>query len=308
MGGWLPKKVGDGQDKPGPLFYGEILATPFSDDLLFAFARAAIAGERLGRGAAPDILILSLSAHDYINHAWGAESRLSHDHVLQLDRMLADFFGDLDQAVGPENNVAVLTADHGFMPAPEHSQSLGRDAGRVNAAQLSAKVNAGLARTFGEGQWLGPWSAQGVILNHALIKARGVDAAALAAEARKLLAAEPGVAAAYTHAELESGSAKGAPLFDAMEKSFDRDRSADIVVSLKPYWMFGAAPGTTHGSPYDYDTNVPLLFYGPPWILPGRFDTRVEIADVAPTLARILRIPAPASTEGKLLPAEMLRR
>jgi len=148
-GGKLPKKVGDGQDKPGPIFYGEILATPFSDDLLFAFARAAIAGERLGRGAAPDILIVSLSAHDYINHAWGAESRLSQDHVLQLDRMFADFFGDLDQTVGPENYVwcsrpITVHARAGVQPIA------GRDAGRVNAAQLSAKVNAGLARSFGK--------------------------------------------------------------------------------------------------------------------------------------------------------------
>ncbi|HLX22396.1 MAG TPA: alkaline phosphatase family protein [Usitatibacter sp.] len=307
-GGKLPKKMGEGQEKPGPAFYAEILATPFSDDLLFAFARAAIAGEKLGHGASPDILAISLSAHDYINHAWGAESRLSQDHVLQLDRMIADFFNDLDQEVGRENYVAVLTADHGFMPAPEFSQSLGRDAGRVNAAQVSARVNAALAKSFGEGAWLGPWSAHGVILNHALIQAKGVDGAALANEARKLIAAEPGIAVAYTRAELESGSAKGKPLFDAMEKSFDRERSADIVVCLKPYWMFGPPPGTTHGSPYDYDTNVPLLFYGPPWILPGRIDTRVEVVDIAPTLARLLRIAAPAASEGKVLPLDLTGR
>jgi predicted AlkP superfamily pyrophosphatase or phosphodiesterase len=307
-GGKLPKKMGEGQDKPGPVYYAELLPSPFSDDLTLAFARAAIEGEKLGRGAAPDLLIVSLSAHDYINHAWGAESRLSQDHVLQLDRLLAEFLGDLDQAMGRENYVAILTADHGFMPAPEYSQSLGRDAGRVIAAQLSARVNAGLAKGFGEGAWLGPWSAQGVILNHPMIKARGVDDAALTEAARKLLMAEPGIAVAYTHAELETASRKGAPLFDAMEKSFDKDRSADIVVSLKPYWMFGAPPGTTHGSPYDYDTNVPLLFYGPPWIVPGRIDTRVEVADIAPTLARILRVPAPAASEGKLLPLELTSR
>ena len=307
-GGKLPKKMGEGQEKPGPAFYAEILPTPFSDDLLFSFARAAIAGEKLGKGPAPDILIMSLSAHDYINHAWGAESRLSQDHVLQLDRMIAEFFNDLDQAIGRENYIAVLTADHGFMPAPEYSQSLGRDAGRVNAAQLSAKVNRELAKTFGEGAWIGPWSAQGVILNRALIQAKGVDMAALTTEARKLIAAEPGIAVAYTHAELESGSRKDALLFELMEKSFDKDRSADIVVSLKPYWMFGPPPGTTHGSPYDYDTNVPLLFYGPPWILPGRIDTRVEMSDVAPTLAKILRIPAPAAAEGKVLPLDLTSR
>jgi len=299
-GGKLPKTMGHG--------YAEILATPFSDDLLFSFARAAIAGERLGHGAAPDILVLALSAHDYINHAWGAESRLSQDHVLQLDRMIGEFFNDLDETVGRDDYVAVLTADHGFMPAPEYSQSLGRDAGRVNAAQISARVNAALAKTYGEGPWVGPWSASGVLVNRALAASRGVDVAALTNDARKLIAAEPGIAVAYTHAELEGGSRKGAPLFEQMENSFDKERSADIVVALKPYWMFGPPPGTTHGSPYDYDTNVPLLFYGPPWILPGRIDTRVEIDDVAPTLAKLLRVPAPSSSEGKLLPLELTRR
>ena len=299
-GGKLPKKMGEG--------HAEILATPFSDDLLFSFARAALIGERLGRGPAPDLLVMSLSAHDYVNHAWGAESRLSHDHVLQLDRMIGEFFNDLDETVGRDDYVAVLTADHGFMPAPEYSQSLGRDAGRVNAAQVSARVNAALAKTYGEGAWIGPWSASGVLVNHALAASKGVDEGALANEARKLIAAEPGIAVAYTRAELEGGGPKDAPLFDMMQKSFDKDRSADIVVALKPYWMFGRPPGTTHGSPYDYDTNVPLLFYGPPWILPGRIDTRVEMDDVAPTLAKLLGIPAPSSSEGKLLPLELTRR
>ena len=307
-GGKLPRKVGEGREKPDAAYYTELLGTPFADDLELQFARAAIAGERLGRRGSPDLLVICLSAHDHVNHAYGAESRLSHDHVLQLDRMLAEFFGDLDTTVGRENYLAVLTADHGFMPAPEHSQSLGRDAGRVSAARLSAKVNAGLAPRFGAGTWLGPWSAHGVILNHALIKARGVDAGALAEEARKLLAAEPGVAVAYTREELESGSAKGAPLFEAMANSFDRERSPDIVVALKPYWMFGTGRGTTHGSPYEYDTNVPLLFYGPPWILPGRIDRRVEMSGVAPTLARLLHVPAPAASEGQVLPLDFIHR
>ena len=93
-----------------------------------------------------------------------------------------------------------------------------------------------------------------------------------------------------------------------MQRSFDRERSADILVALKPYWMFGGPGGTTHGSPYDYDTNVPLLFYGPPWILPGRIDTRVYMSDVGPTRASILNVPAPVSSEGKLLPLELTRR
>ena len=85
-GGKLPKVLGEGQEKPGPAFYGSILPSPFGDALTLDFARAAISGEGLGQDDVPDILAISLSSHDYINHAWGAESRLSHDHILQLEQ------------------------------------------------------------------------------------------------------------------------------------------------------------------------------------------------------------------------------
>jgi len=304
-GGKLPKTMGEGIDKPSPLYYGSLLPSPFGDDLTLAFARAAIAGESLGKDDAPDILIVSLSSHDYINHAYGAESRISHDHVLQLDRMLQDFFGDVDLMVGKDNYLAVLTADHGFMPAPEYSQRLGRDAGRVNAGQMIAKVNAALAKQFGEGQWALGMSGQSVLLNHKLIAEKNVSAPAIEEEARKVLLAEPGVEVVYTREELEKGGKANAPLFEQMRKAWNRDVSGDLQVGLKPYWMYGSGTNmTTHGSPYPYDTNVPILFYGPSWVRPGRIDTRVEVADIAPTLARILAVPAPAACEGKPLPLE----
>jgi predicted AlkP superfamily pyrophosphatase or phosphodiesterase len=303
-GGKLPKTLGEGQDKPGPLFYGALLPTPFGDDLTLAFARAAVAGEELGRDAAPDLLIVSLSSHDYINHAYGAESRLSHDHFLYLDRALQDFLSDLDVAVGRDNYIAVLTADHGFMPAPEYSQSLGRDAGRIVAAQLLAKVNAALVKRYGEGNWALGISAQAVVLNKPLLTEKKVNVVELSEEARKVLLAEPGVAAVYTRAELEGNTRAGAPLFDLMRKSWNRELSGDLQMGLKPYWMYGGGNMTTHGSPYPYDTNVPILLYGPPWIPPGRVDKRVEVADIAPTLAKFLRVPVPSSCEGKPLPLE----
>ena len=302
-GGKLPKKMGEGGAAPGPLYYGSLFASPFGDDLTLAFARAAIAGEGLGRDDAPDLLIVSLSSHDYINHAYSAESRLSHDHVLQLDRLLQDFFGDLDQAIGRDNYLAVLTADHGFMPAPEYSLSLGRDAGRINATQALAKLNAGLSKRFGEGQWALGFSAQAAVLNQPLIAERKVSVAELSEEARRLLLAEPGVAVVYTRAELEGNRRSGAPLFDQIRKSWNRELSGDLQIGLKPYWMYASSSSmTTHGSPHAYDTNVPILIYGPSWVRAGRIDKRVEVADIAPTLAHILGVPAPSASEGKVLP------
>jgi predicted AlkP superfamily pyrophosphatase or phosphodiesterase len=151
-GGALPMRYGASQDDaPGPRYYGSLLRGPFQDQLTLEFARAAIAAEQLGQDDAPDILSISLSGHDYVNHAFSAESRLSHDHTLQLDRMLQSFFRDLDTIVGKDRYVVVLTADHGFMPAPEYSSSLGLSAGRLNSSQLLARLNQGLQARFGEG-------------------------------------------------------------------------------------------------------------------------------------------------------------
>jgi predicted AlkP superfamily pyrophosphatase or phosphodiesterase len=302
-GGRLPMKMGEGMDAPGPAFYAQVLRSPFGDELTLAFARAAIAGEGLGRDDSPDILSVSLSSHDYINHGFSAESRISHDHLLHLDRHLERFFRDLDAIVGKDRYVIVLTADHGFMPAPEVSRSQGRDSGRLSGSQLLARLNAGLAPRFGEGRWVVALSAQAVVLNHPLIAERKADAAALQDETRRLLLAEPAMAAAYTRREIESGSRAGAPFFEQVRKTWDPQRSADIQVVLKPYWMYSSSTSqTTHGSPHAYDTQVPILFYGPRWVKAGRVDARVEVADIAPTLSRILGIPAPSSSEGKLLP------
>ena len=301
-GGRLPKTIGEGMDKPAAPFYSLLLASPFGDELTLDFVRAAIAGEQLGRDNAPDILAVSLSSHDYVNHAYGAESRLSHDHTLRLDRALSDFLRFLDETVGRDGYVAVLTADHGFMPAPEYSQALGYNAGRMNGAQTLARLNKALAAKFGEGPFVRYFSAHAAVLDRTVIAARGRGFDAVAEETRKQLLAEPAIAAAYTRAELESRSRAGEPYFDAMERTWNRDVSGDVEFVLKPHWMIASGTGTpTHGSPHAYDTNVPLLLYGPAWVKAGRRDARVEVADIAPTLARLLGVPAPAASEGKPL-------
>ena len=301
-GGRLPKIIGDGQDKPGPAYYGSLLASPFGDALTLDFARAAIAGEGLGQDEIPDILAISLSSHDYIGHAYSAESRLSHDHVLQIDRLLQAFFADLDRTVGKDNYVAVLTADHGFMPAPEHSISLGRDAGRQNIPQTLERLNAGLAVKFGQGQWVRTWSANGVLLNNTLIAQKQIDRRALEVEARRILLMERGIVEVFSRSDLEGpGLPAGTPYLEQVRKDYYAARSPDLLVVARPYWMFGAAPAT-HGSPHAYDRHVPILFYGPRWVSTGRVDAPVEVADIAPTLARMLGIAAPPASEGKVLP------
>jgi predicted AlkP superfamily pyrophosphatase or phosphodiesterase len=301
-GGGLPTVFGSpDDDEPGPRFYASLLRSPFVDALSLDFARVAITGEQLGQDDSPDILVVSLSGHDYVNHAYSAESRLSHDHFLQLDRQLQSFFSDLDVRIGKANYLTVLTADHGFMPNPERSAQLGLEAGRVNGAQVAARLNAGLEARFGGGRWVLGYSGSSVLFDKNLAVKQRVDLAALADVTRRLLLAEPGFAAAYTRADFETGRFAAEPLFAAMRRAWHPQISGEVQYSLKPGWMFGSAPAT-HGSPHPYDTQVPILMYGPAWVKPGPIDAAVAVVDIAPTLARLLGVAAPAASQGTVLP------
>ncbi|MES2972004.1 MAG: alkaline phosphatase family protein [Pseudomonadota bacterium] len=301
-GGRLPMMMGNpAASAPDRNFYRFLLRGPFADMLTLDFARAAIAGERLGQDDVPDILSVSLSGHDYVNHAYSAESRLSHDHFLHLDRMLQAFFRDLDATVGKDNYIAMLTADHGFQPNPEYSASRGLPAGRFNSTQAMGRINAELEKRFGQPKLMMGYSGATLLLDKRLMAQARLEPGAVADAARNALLAEPGIAAAYTRAELLAGSRGADPFFNQMRKSWHRDVSGEVQYVYRTGWMGGSAVAT-HGSPHAYDTHVPILAYGPSWVKPGRVDTRVEVVDIAPTLARILNIAAPSASEGKVLP------
>ncbi|RYZ01392.1 MAG: alkaline phosphatase family protein [Comamonadaceae bacterium] len=302
-GGKLPMTMGASDAMPGPSYYGALLRSPFADALTLDFARAAIAGEQLGRDDAPDILSVSLSGHDYVNHRWSAESRLSHDHLLQLDRLLEAFFRDLDATVGRDNYVAVLSADHGFMPAPEVSRAQGHDSGRVSGSQMLGRVNAALEQRYGLPKLVPFISASALVIDRKVLAERSLPFEQVATAARDALVAEPAIGAAYTRFELERDSRAGAPFFEAMRRSWHPALSGDVQYALKPYWMLASSTSmATHGSPHRYDTHVPMLLWGPRWIRPGEVGRRVEVVDLAPTLSRLLGVPPPSSNEGRPLP------
>jgi len=301
-GNKLPALIGDKNEKPGPLFYGNLLATPFADALTLAFARAAIEGEALGQDDVPDILSVSLSSHDYVNHAFGPESRLSHDHMLQLDLHLQAFFRYLDAKVGVGNYVAVLTADHGFADTPEWSASKGLDAGRLNPGQTLAWLNTGLSQKFGDGKWALGWSGGGILLDSKLIAAKKLNPAAVDKEAKTLLLQVDGIADVFTREQYLSQDVS-TPFLVAMRKSWHPDIASSLQVVVKPNWLISSRiGGSSHGTPHAYDTHVPILSYGPRWVGQGQVNTRVEVADIAPTLAGLLRVRVPAQSEGKVLP------
>lgn len=295
----LPMVVGGETHAPGPRYHANLIASPFMDELTLSFARAAVRGERLGQRGAIDILSVSLSSHDYINHLFGPESRLARDHLLQLDGQLQAFFAFLDRMLGADRYVLALTADHGFTDTPEWAASQGRPAGRFKQREALPAVNAALSQRFGVQRLARGFSAGGLLLDDARVREHGLDAGAVLAAARAELLRQPGVAEVFTREQLLATDA-ATPILHAMRKSFHPERSAPLQPVLEPGWIASYQDGgSSHGSPREADTHVPLLFWGPAWVGQGREDARVEVVDLAPTLAALIGIPAPAQAQGR---------
>jgi predicted AlkP superfamily pyrophosphatase or phosphodiesterase len=285
-------------------YHLKLKTSPFLDELTLDFARAAVEGEQLGRNPAgvPDLLGVSLSAHDYINHKYGPESRMSHDHLQRLDRMLSSFFAFLDQKVGKDKVLVVLTADHGFGNAPEFSQGRHLDASRIASKNMVEALNAHLAATFGLDKAVRASSVPNLYLDYPQIDRKGVARATVEAAAARFLLDQPGIAQVYTRSQFETGGLTGTRMDLLMRRAWHRQLSGDLMVVARPYVIFGSgSTGASHGTPYAYDTNVPLLIAGPQWIKPGRYGQYAEVVDIAPTLAQLLQVRPPAGAEGRVL-------
>jgi arylsulfatase A-like enzyme len=198
--------------------------------------------------------------------------------------------------------VAVLTADHGFADTPEWAASQGRDAGRISSTKVMAELNAGLVAKFGVGPWALHFSAAGILFDEQRMAAQGIQPAAMYQEAKRLLLPMPGIADVFTLAQMQ-GTDRSTPYLEAMRKSWHPEVAAPLQIVVKPGWLFGSRPtGSSHGTPYAYDTQVPILAWGPTWVGRGEVTQQVEVADIAPSLAKILRVRAPAQSQGQVLP------
>jgi predicted AlkP superfamily pyrophosphatase or phosphodiesterase len=291
-------------------YYNLLKTGPYLDQLTLDFARAAVEGENLGRNPAgvPDLLGVSLSAHDYVNHAFGPESKLSHDHLQRLDRMVADFFNYLDKRIGMDNVLVVLTADHGFPNTPEFAQTQHMDAQRLDGAKLMAALDKHLSDKFGGSKLLLAYSLPNIHLDYAQIDKLGAKRSDVENAAAAFLLAQNGIADAFTRTQFESGAVQGTHIATLMRRAWNREASGDLMVITKPFWYFGSGnSGTSHGSPYAYDTNVPLMIMGKRWIKPGYYGQYAEVVDIAPTLANLLRVRPPAGAEGRVLSESLVQ-
>jgi hypothetical protein len=306
---WYRPFVGGARAFPYPLptdpkaYYSQLIRTPFGDEATLDFARAAIEGENLGRNPAgvADLLGISLSTHDYVNHGHGPESKISQDHLLRVDRALAAFFEYLDRRIGLDKVVITLSADHGFMNAPEYSAANGLAGARLNQAKLMTDLNTALSERFGVKGNLAPrFGYPAIPLDQQLIAKSFLNRAEVERFAANFIEGFPGIAQVFTRTQLESGELPNTPLRAQVLKAWNRDLSGDLYLIQQPFTLFGGQV-VTHGSPYSYDSNVPLMIYGKTWIKAGKYPQAAAVADLAPTLSYLLEVRPPSGSEGRVL-------
>ena len=282
--------------------------SPELDGATLALAMALQGEMRLGQGAAPDLLIVGLAATDYIGHPWGTQGAEMCINLLELDRSLGDFFARLDRT--GVDYMVVLTADHGGLDVPERVRADGGlDASRTPNELAPSAVDRAIRDAFGlPSQVLwgdGPFGD--FYVSRTLSAA---DRARVTAEAIRRYRASPRVARVFTHAELRAAPAPSGPpeewsLLDRAKASFDPERSGDFLVLLQPRVVPIARPTATytatHGSAWDYDRRVPILFWRR-GMAPFEQPAGVETVDILPTLAPLVGLTIPAGTiDGRCL-------
>ncbi|ANT62979.1 alkaline phosphatase (plasmid) [Salipiger sp. CCB-MM3] len=310
---WEPDFAGFGRTFPHPLgspedkyFTTLLTLSPSGDQITAEFAKTLIDAEGLGDDEITDFLGVSFSVTDYAGHFFGPSSLESEDNLLQLDRTLADLFAYVDAEVGLENTLIVLSADHGAPEAPGYLTSLGMMGGYVTPGEWdTAPAVTRIKERFGiSGPLIEGYDHPYLLLSEAARNAPDVDQVALETAIAEELVAFEGVAYAVPSSRLREGSVPDNALMRAVLNNYHPDRSGDIYVVFQPEWfindMDGLSVTVTHGSPWRYDTFVPILFAGF-GVEPEVVSRRVHTVDVALTLATIAGTRPPSGAAGEVL-------
>lgn len=278
--------------------YGLIRTTPFGNSITEDFAEATIIGENLGKGNASDFLCVSFSSTDYVGHQYGPNSREIEDTYLRLDQELADFFHFLDNWIGKNNVVVFLTADHGVVETPEFLIDQKIPAGYFNEAKCADTLQKTLIKVYGDSLLLS-YSNDQVFLNRKKMDAKGLKRKEVEDFISNFLMGFKGVSCCMTEADITATQYTESPK-KQIQNGYNFQRSGDVCVILQPGWVgdWSRRTGTTHGTPWNYDTHVPLYWWG--WkIKNGSSEIPQNITDIAPTLCMMLNIQFPDGCTGQ---------
>jgi arylsulfatase A-like enzyme len=284
-------------------FYELWERSPMSDAYLGRMASALIKSMQLGQRGAVDFLGVSFSAVDYVGHDFGPDSQEVLDTLVRLDQTLGSLFEALDAAVGRDQWVVGLSADHGVAPIPEQWQRQGGDAGRVVNAAVRKVAEAAMVEAHGPGPHVAHVEYSTIYLTE---------------PTRRLVAAKPealrplidavsrinGILRVLPAAGLEAARASADPIERAAAISYFPGESGEVVLAMKPYWINTDTSAATHGTLHPYDQHVPVIVMGAPFKA-GRYSHAATPADLAPTLAATIEL-AMRGVDGRVL-SEALR-
>jgi predicted AlkP superfamily pyrophosphatase or phosphodiesterase len=293
----FPHPFGDADDT---LFYTRLLVSPIGDQLTLDFSKELLVHEKLGQDSVPDYLSISFSAVDAVNHFFGPSSLENEDIVLQVDRILAELFRFIDKEVGLKNTLIVLSADHGMAEMPEYMSELGFAAGRLYTEDIVTAANKAGQDLFGIDEVVRFFFRPYLYLDKEKIIASKKDRVMVEQAIANALTKLEGIAAAVPQNSVSPQQAGS--LQEQIKRNFHPSRSGDIYVAQDPYWfLFEKGPiAAMHGSPWRYDTHVPIIFAGS-GIQSQRVHRSVHPVDVAPTLASFLGMTPPSSSQGSPL-------
>lgn len=279
--------------------YEIIKATPFGNTITKDLALACLKAEQLGKGKQTDMLCISFSSTDYVGHSYGPRSVEVEDVYIRLDKDLEELINALNTSLGKDNYVIFLTADHGACDVPAHLMDLKIPGGYVNEDELTKIVKTFCQNQYGD-SLVSSLSNQQIFLDESKMMSMKLNKFAVEHTLANFMLSVKGVAEAYPSEVLKYENYTDDSFKYLIQKGYNHVRSGNVAFSYNPAWMEYHNKGTTHGASYSYDTHVPLLFYGAN--IPKGFSVRkVNVVDIAPTVATMLHMSFPNGTTGKPL-------
>jgi len=283
----FPYDLGELALKNGAL--GMLPSTPYGNTILTDLALEAIDQEGLGQDEIPDFLAISYSSTDYIGHNFGPLSKEVHDTYIKLDQELARLLNKLDETVGEGNYVVFLSADHAVA---ENSKRMNDDGFRTNNIDFRAfgeYINTVVKEKYGNAEWFEISSGLDLFLNREVLAKKKVDLYQMQLFVSQKAMEFEGIYLAIPGIDMIRNSYND-QLRGLMQSAYHPKQSGDIKMILDPGWQSGGPKGTGHGNAWNYDTHIPVIFYG--WgINQGATSVReIHITDIAPTVSMLLNM------------------
>ncbi len=269
---------------------GIIKATPHGNAITKDVAIACLKGESLGKDEYTDILAISFSSPDIIAHSYGPRSVEMEDVYLRLDKEIEEFLKVLDTEVGAGNYVLFLTADHGGADVPAHLMDEQIPAGYLTSDKVLTLVRRYFLKTYNDSSIVLDVNNEQIFLDEAFI-AR-FEKAYLEQKLADYLITIKGIAEAYPSAVIKNSAYPERDIRQLIQNGYNHKLSGNVAYVLEPAWMDYMNKGTTHGAAYNYDTHVPLIFYGK-GIEKGKNSTYTRITQIAPTISELMKINYP---------------